>query len=132
ASHFHKSLYRPDVIRRLLQAGDLSKAIELADRERNEQTQIIRLTDILPAEIKITAPTESRVETTDGKLTIRAQAQARQDQPVTAMRLLVDGRPFGRASAGAVGNALRGVPQNVEQTWEIELPPGKHTLAVKA
>ena len=56
ATHFHKSLYRPDVIRRLLDAGDLSKAIELADRERNEQTQVIRLTDILPAEVKITAP----------------------------------------------------------------------------
>src|SRR5205814_10508717 len=32
ASRFHKSLYRPDVIRRLLSAGDLEKAIEQADR----------------------------------------------------------------------------------------------------
>src|SRR5439155_22847390 len=96
ASYFHKSLYRPDVIRRLLEAGDLSKAIELADRERNEQTQVIRLTDILPAEIKITAPTESRVETTNGKLTIRASAQARQDQSLTPLRLLIAGRPLGR------------------------------------
>lgn len=120
ASHFHKSLYRPDVIRRLLDAGDLSRAIELADRERNEQTQVIRLTDILPAEVKITAPTESHVETTDGKLTISATTQARQDQSVTSMRLLVDGRPYGRAASGS------------QQTWQIEVPPGKHTVSVKA
>jgi WD40 repeat protein len=120
ATYFHKSLYRPDVIRRLLEAGDLSKAIELADRERNEQTQVIRLTDILPAEVKITAPSESRVETADGKVTIRATAQARENQTVTSMRLLIDGRPYGRATTGA------------EQSWDITLPPGKHTVAVKA
>src|SRR5258708_39706687 len=62
ASQFHKSLYRPDVIRRLLQTGELEKSIELADRERNEKSQVIRVVDVLPAEVRITQPTATRVE----------------------------------------------------------------------
>jgi WD40 repeat protein len=120
ASHFHKSLYRPDVIRRLLAAGDLTKAIEQADRERNEQTQIIRLTDVLPAEVKITEPARSQVESADGKVTVQALAEARQNQPVVGMRLIINGRPQGPLAAGA------------EQRWDVELPPGKHSIVVMA
>ncbi|HEY2249547.1 MAG TPA: WD40 repeat domain-containing protein, partial [Planctomycetaceae bacterium] len=85
ASQFHKSLYRPDVIRRLIETGDLTRAVELANQERNEKSQLIRVADVLPADVKITQPTASRVEQTESKFTIRAAADPTNNQPLTAM-----------------------------------------------
>src|SRR5205823_9336953 len=67
ASRFHRSLYRPDVIRRLLPVGELAKAIEQADRERTERTEVTRVAEVLPVEVRIVEPMQTRVETTDGK-----------------------------------------------------------------
>lgn len=131
ASRFHKSLYRPDVIRRLLETGELKKAIELADRDRNEQSQVIRVADVLPAEVKITEPAATRIEQTGSTFTIRASATPAANQPLTAMQLLIDGRPSGAVrsltppAAGAAASAI-------EQEWTVDLPPGKYNLAVKA
>src|SRR5207244_891361 len=53
ASRFHKSLYRPDVIQRLLEAGNLTKAVELVDREQVRKTQVAHVKDLLPGEVTI-------------------------------------------------------------------------------
>ena len=131
ASQFHKSLYRPDVIRRLLDTGELSKAVELADHERNEKSRVIRVADVLPAEVKITQPTATRVEQTESTFTIRAAAEPTNNQPLTAMQLLIDGRPVGPAkpvAAPADGKTAA----KVEEEWKVELPPGTYSVAVKA
>jgi WD40 repeat protein len=126
ASRFRKSLYRPDVIRRLLQTGDLTKALELADQERNEQTQVTRINDILPATVTITQPNQSSVEQAEMKLTVRATAEAKTNQALTTMRLIVNGRPYGLPHTAVA--APSGI---AEQTWDVDLPPGKHTIVVK-
>lgn len=131
ASQFHKSLYRPDVIRHLLETGDLSRAVELADRERNETSKVIRVADILPADVKITQPTASRVEQTESQFTIRASAEPTNNQPLTAMQLVIDGRPWGTArpvAPTAEGQAAA----KVEEEWTVDLPPGTYDIAVKA
>jgi WD40 repeat protein len=131
ASQFHKSLYRPDVIRRVVETGDLAKALELADRERNEASKVIRVADILPADVKITQPTTSRVEQTESQFTIRAAAEPTNEQPLTAMQLVVDGRPWGAArpvAPPAEGQASA----KVEEEWTVDLPPGTYDIAVKA
>jgi hypothetical protein len=98
-------------------------------------------------------------------LTIEATAQAVDNDPVTAMRLIVDGRPWGAAkpiarpapgakagndaqpdsvaksdsaaqsdtatnAVGANGAADPAAPASA--SWTLELPLGKHVLAVKA
>jgi WD40 repeat protein len=136
AAQFHKSLYRPDVIRRLIETGDLTKAVELADRERNEQSNVIRVADVLPADVKITQPTATRVEQTESKFTIRAAAEPTNNQPLTAMQLLIDGRPWGPArpvAPPAPGQSGHSQPAGkVEQEWTVDLPPGTFDVAVKA
>jgi len=131
ASQFHKSLYRPDVIRHVLETGDLTRSLEKADRERNEQTKLIRVADVLPAEVKITEPTASRVEQSESKFTIRASTEATANQPITAMQLVIDGRPAGapRPIASPAPGKSAGP---IEQEWTVDLPPGKYNVGVKA
>jgi WD40 repeat protein len=131
ASRFHKSLYRPDVIRRVLAAGDLTKAIEQADRERSEATRVVRVADVLPADVKITEPTAPRVELTDSKLTIRAAAEPTGGASPTGMQLMINGRPVG--ASHPIGPAPAGEnPPKIEQEWNVDLPPGTYSVAVKA
>lgn len=131
ASRFHKSLYRPDIIRRILETGSLVKAAELADRERQEQTKLIKVTDVMPAEVKITTPSEPQVEQAGGKLTIRASAEPKGQETITSMRLIIDGRPVGPARPRPAP-AAGGAPAKAEEQWEVDLPPGKYQVTVKA
>ena len=131
ASQFHKSLYRPDVIRRLLETGELTRSIELADIERNEKSKVIHVADVLPAEVKITQPTATRVEQTESKFTIRAAAEPTNNQPLTAMQLMIDGRPVGPARPVATPVAGAAAAK-VEGEWTVELAPGTYSIAVKA
>lgn len=131
ASRFHKSLYRPDVIRRLLQTGDLTKSIEQADRERNEMSRVVRVADVLPAEVKITQPTATHVEQTESKFTIRAAAEPTENHPLKSMQLIIDGRPVGPArpvTPPADGEKAA----KVEEEWTVDLPPGRYSVEVKA
>jgi WD40 repeat protein len=130
ASRFHKSLYRPDVIQRLLEGGSLSRAIEIADREQIRKTQVTHVKDVLPGEVKITSPAQAQVHDPDGKLTIRARAETKANQPLTSMRVIVNGRPYGPARAlPAPVSAAEGKEEHSTELW---LPPGRHNIAVKA
>jgi WD40 repeat protein len=130
ASRFHKSLYRPDVIQRLLEGGSLARAIEIADREQVRKTQVTHVKDLLPGDVKITEPAQSQLEDADGKVTIRARAEMKANQPVTSMRVIVNGRPYGPARA--VAAPTNGEQKKEEQSAELWLPPGRHNIAVKA
>ena len=55
AAQFRKSLYRPDVIKLLLQAGSLEKALEIADRARGKASQRVEVGDVLPPQVRITS-----------------------------------------------------------------------------
>ncbi len=131
AARFHKSLYRPDVIRRLLKTGDLTRAIEQADRERNQESRVVRVVDVLPAEVKITQPAATRSEQTDSTLTIRATAEARGGHPLEVLQLMIDGRPVGPARRVAPGPTGQKADK-AEEEWTIDLPPGEYRIAVKA
>ncbi len=128
ASQFHKSLYRPDVIRRLLATGDAYKSLELADAERTTHSQKLAISDVLPPQITVTTPAESQIDLHTAELTVEASAQPTHQDPITALRLIVNGRPYGEArSVSPLDPAAA-----VEQQWTLELPPGKHQVMVKA
>src|SRR5262249_40715478 len=122
AARFHKSLYRPDVIRRLLETGALTRSIEQPDRERNELARVVRVADVLPDNVQITQPTATRVEQTESKFTIRAAAEPRGDHPLKSLQLIVDGRPVDPPRP--VAPRAEGEKARVEEEWTIELPPG--------
>src|SRR5262245_48069529 len=137
ASRFHKSLYRPDVIHNLIEAGNLTRAVELADQQQVRKTQITQVKDILPGEVKITEPAQAQIQDADGKLSIRARAEVKSNQPVKLMRVLVNGRPYLPSSpapnaSGVSGGQASNTAAGAEQTTELWLPPGRHNVTVKA
>src|SRR5262249_27915619 len=76
-------------------------------------------------------PAAAQVEQTESKFTIRAAAEPTGNQPLTAMQLVIDGRPVGpvrRVKPPAAGD----MAAKVEADWTVDLPPGKYSVAVKA
>jgi WD40 repeat protein len=128
AVQFRLSLYRPDVIKLLLSAGSVAKALAQAS-QGNRPVDPVNVAQVLPPKVRITSPVAA-VETNKSKLEVKALAQSAGKNPVVAMRLLVDGRPY----RGVRGIRVVERPRlgRVQASWSVALTPGKHTLAVQA
>jgi WD40 repeat protein len=113
AASFRKRLYRPDVIRLVLEKGDVAEALK---------ADVARLLPPRPSLVLL----EKKRQTV--KLKATAEAAVR-DQPVTSLRLLVDGRPL---PDGKGVLDLAQAQAQAEQEWEIQLPPGDHELKLLA
>ena len=143
AARFHKSLYRPDVIRNVLKVGNVAQSVELANRERATKSQALHVKDVLPPKVTITTPTEWRSEVA-AAATIEATAQPVGDDPITALRLIVDGRTWDSPAIAdkepekygtkAPDRSPNGgdASARVKKSWTIDLPPGEHSVTVKA
>src|SRR5262249_33851682 len=59
AAQFRKSLYRPDVVKRVLEAGSVEKALTLADKERGQATTPAQVAHVLPPRVTITSPAKA-------------------------------------------------------------------------
>ncbi len=130
AAQFRKTLYRPDVIKLLLKTGSVERALEVADQARSKRTEKAEVAQVLPPTVTITAPDRSGVQLSRSELTVTATARNRVDHPVTALRLLLDGRPFeGLKGIKKVANPKLG---EVRETWTVQLEPGRHRLKVLA
>jgi WD40 repeat protein len=129
AAQFRKSLYRPDVIKLILTTGSTERALEVADQARGKATVQTEVAKVLPPSVEIAVPRHGA--TVDSpKLEVKAIARSRGDQPVTALRLLLDGRPYrGQAGVKAIDEPKLG---EIREVWSIELEPGKRTIAVQA
>jgi WD40 repeat protein len=130
AAQFRKSLYRPDVIKLLLKAGSLDKALALADKARGKASKRTGIDKILPPRVAITSPARTGLKLDKPELEVRATASSVGDHPVTALRLLVDGRPH--QGEGGVRKTAKPKLGKVEASWTVKVDPGKHTLAVQA
>lgn len=127
AVQFRKSLYRPDVIKLLLEAGSIPKALAAANKEKKEDA--VNVAQVLPPQVAVTSPASpSGTRLTAPKLDVKATAKSVGKNPVTALRLIVDGRPY-KGSLHSIDKPKLG---EVKDSWSIELPPGKHTIAVQA
>ncbi|MBL8797623.1 MAG: caspase family protein [Planctomycetia bacterium] len=130
AAQFRKSLYHPEVIKRLLQAGSLAKALALVGKEK-APIPSVTVAEVLPPAVAITSPApETATQLKQSKVEVKATAKSVGKHPVTALRLLLDGRPYkGQAGVKTITAPKLG---EVQQTWAVELTPGKHTLTVQA
>jgi uncharacterized caspase-like protein len=129
ASQCRKSLYRPDVIKHLLETGSVATALE----QLNEPARVVNVKEVLPPLVLavITSPGSNGARLDKPVLEVRAVAQA-QGHPVTAFRLLLDGRPYdgdrGRKEVPHDPAATR----QMTASWQVRLDPGRHRLAVIA
>lgn len=133
AGRFRATMYQPAMLKYLIPAGDLGKAMAMAQKFDKALIQTTNVADVLPPEVTLagfTEGTELKLEKGKTALTVRASATSpNAKHPVTALRLLVDGRPFN----GTAGVKRFESPQpSAEATWEVPLAPGTHTVAVIA
>jgi hypothetical protein len=131
AERLHKQLYRPDVIKLLLEKGNVKDALSAANEALRKQGIPVReeaadLEILLPPTVKLAVVDRSKLP--DVKLRVDAVAGAK-EQPIVALRLLVDGRPL---PAGVGVNEYREGKQKDTVEWTVALPSGTHHLAVLA
>jgi WD40 repeat protein/uncharacterized caspase-like protein len=130
ASQFHKSLYRPDVIKLLLETGSVSRSLEVLS-DRGKSVQAVQA--VIPPVVAITTNPAIDEGTLDKpELGVRALAKAQAGHPITAFRLLLDGRPYdGDRGRKEVPNDSSASTQKTA-SWQVRLDPGRHRLAVIA
>jgi len=91
ASRFRSTYYRPDVIDRVLETLDEAEAIRLANEEAGrKQVAGASLREKLPPVVSILSPADG---TEVSKPSAIIRYSARSQDPITAIRVLVDGRP---------------------------------------
>lgn len=130
AARFRAALFRPDVIRKLLAAGSVEKALAEADRESGKQTQRVEVEQVLPPRVTILSPDRPALEVTKAQLKVKARATPTGRHPIAALSLRLNGRPYeGSRGAGRLPEPLA-APKEME--WEVELEPGTHRLSVRA
>ena len=126
AEQFHDSLYRPDVIRRVLAEGSVEKAVAAADKESGKTTAANGPL-ALPPGVRILTPAAGKLD--QAEVEVKAEATGK-DHPIVTMHLLMDGRPCPGAEAATFPKAKPGDKQ--EATWKATVPDGEHHFAVLA
>ncbi len=94
AAQFRNSLYRPDVIRRLLEARSVAKALELVDQAKGTKSERVEVEQVLPPKVSIVSPEQARVTVAEPKFKIKAVGQSVGTHPVRSLQLLLDDRPY--------------------------------------
>ena len=130
AARFRPSLYQPALLKYLIPAGDLPRAMAMAKKFDKALVETTSVADVLPPEVTLDGFTEAEVKMDKDKATLTVKGRATSTKhPITAMRLLIDGRPFN----GTAGVKRFENPQvTAEMTWEVPFLPGQHTVAVIA
>jgi WD40 repeat protein len=126
---FRKQFYRPDLFRHLLATLDLTRALARADAESGRNpTAVSTITGALPPYVIIAQPLKSGDIIKTEECHIVAKARATGDNHVTALQLMVDGRPY------RGGNAKFAIPEpkpgEASASWKANLDPGKHRIQV--
>jgi WD40 repeat protein len=126
AERFRKQLHRPDVVKLVLEKGNVKEALKVADAARGKVSRDIALDDLLPPTVTLTLLDQSKLPT----VTVKVQAQASsKQQPISALRLLINGRP---APGKATLIEYRDGKQQAEVEWTFALEEGDNQLAAMA
>ena len=121
-SRFRSTYYRPDIIDQVLNTLDETEAARLANEERGAKplaSESVR--EKLPPVVSIVAPAD-RTEVSSPTITLRYTT--RSQEPITGVRLLVDGRPV---SIGSTGKEVKGSGE-----LSVPIPPRDCEVAVIA
>jgi hypothetical protein len=102
----------------------------LADAARGKETVVTAVAEVLPPLVVITSPDKSKVESQEGAIDVRFLIKPVGKHPITAAKLLLDGRPY----PGTEYFKRFDPPQTseVRHAWSVKLEAGVHTLAVQA
>lgn len=125
AARFRAVKYRPDVVDRVLETHDEAEALRLADKAAGRRRQEIDIRQMLPPVVTLLAPTDGATFSDTG-MTVRYSIRSPSDEPVTSVKVLVDGRPLpGRRS-------IKRNPDAESGTFQVTLPKKDCEIAVIA
>lgn len=96
---FRQKFYRPDVVAKVLELLDVENALIAADEERGmsksasvSSRENFKLNEVLPPVVSILSP-ENGVEVSTTQVRVRYAVEMPSNEPITAIKALVDGRP---------------------------------------
>jgi WD40 repeat protein len=134
AHQFRKRFYRPDIIDRVLQTGDVPRAIELANAVRSRPTEALDLRQpavlsrLEPPRVRILEPADG-TRTRAARITVRAEVESQNELPIVDVRVLVNGRPTAARNIVRESNDTDR-RRTVERA--VDLVPGRNEIAVLA
>jgi WD40 repeat protein len=128
ASRFHTTHYRPDVIRTLLDSRSVRQAVISANSHRDELERQSVVSLAPPPNVAITQPAPAPQEPVASPVEITATAKSRSDDPIVALRVLVNGRP---TETRRIDNPSGGKSLEATETFSLALPPGRHQVVVR-
>jgi hypothetical protein len=125
AYQFRERFYRPDVIRRLILAGDARKAVQLADAEGKRPPTDLRVT---AANIDLIAPPSVEIlevtpQAQGEEILVRARVTDPNGHPITSVRFRGDGRPRQIGEVAQEGSIYEA---------RLETAPGDQIVSVTA
>lgn len=129
AEQFNKTLFRKDVIRGVLKEGSVAKTLARLAGQGQPPPAPVPVVAALPPKVTVLSPAQSRLEQAKREVTVTARADASGGQPIVAMSLILDGRPYD-AKRLFKGTAQERMTRT--ESWTVQLQPGWHTIVVKA
>lgn len=117
---FRSTYYRPDVVSKVLRAGDEQLAVKEANEETGRKQREVSVAQQLPPVVEIISPGDgSEVSATD--VTVRFRLRSPSGEPVTGFKALIDGRPAG------VRQLTQGIQAtSTDDTRELRLTVPEH------
>jgi WD40 repeat protein len=94
-SRFRSTYYRPDVVARILETLDEGESIRLANEESGRKKEEVSIAKILPPVVSILSPQDGSA-VSDKEVEVKFSIRSHSSEPVTNVKVLVDGRPIGR------------------------------------
>jgi hypothetical protein len=128
AGQFRDRFYRPEVIRYVLEVGNITEALAKAGENRRSQEPAVSILDKLPPSVTIVSPRGGQGYR-DGNLTLGIKLDTPGDAPVQEIIVLANGRPINTARGLSVEamEDVRSIPLNIGH-----LPKGEVILEVIA
>jgi WD40 repeat protein len=125
ASRFHSIKYRPDMVAQVLSTRNESEAVKLADADTGRPQSTQTVAAALPPVVRIVSPADG-ADVASKEVTVQYGVRSASGDPVTGVRVLVDGRPL--------STARRAVPieQRPEGTVTVAIPERDCEISVIA
>lgn len=89
---FRTQFYRPDVVSKILYTTDETRALQIANDEAGRKQQLADVSKQLPPVVEILSPSD-RAEVSSTTVRIGYHVRTPNGEPVTNIKVLVDGRP---------------------------------------
>ena len=125
-SRFRATYYRPDVIAKTLETLDETEAIKSANKESGKKADQVTVPKIFPPIVSILSPKDgSQVSGTE--IEVEFSIRSSSAEPLTGVRVLVDGRPVER------GLAIKPVQKDQDiQTVKVTIPEKDAEISIIA